>query len=58
MRVPLAELRERVPQVCPTCKGKYIFFIGEGTEQVEEILRARFPSLRIARLDRDTTARR
>jgi primosomal protein N' (replication factor Y) len=51
-------LRQRVPTVCPACKGKYIFFIGEGTEQVEEILRARFPALRIARLDRDTTARR
>ncbi|HZB45093.1 MAG TPA: primosomal protein N', partial [Pyrinomonadaceae bacterium] len=51
-------LRERVPTVCPACKGKYIFFIGEGTEQVEEILRQRFPDLRMARLDRDTTARR
>ncbi len=51
-------LRQHPPSVCPSCKGKYIFFIGEGTEQIEEILRARFPALRIARLDRDTTARR
>src|SRR3712207_7954404 len=28
------------------------------SEQIEEILGRRFPSLRIARLDRDTTARR
>jgi primosomal protein N' (replication factor Y) len=51
-------LRERPPEACPTCRGPFIFFIGEGTEQIEEILRARFPTLRIARLDRDTTARR
>jgi primosomal protein N' (replication factor Y) len=51
-------LRQRVPDTCPACNGPFIFFIGEGTEQIEEILRARFPSLRIARLDRDTTARR
>ncbi|MDT5296703.1 MAG: hypothetical protein QOJ76_3583, partial [Acidobacteriota bacterium] len=51
-------LRERPPEACPTCRGPFIFFVGEGTEQIEEILRARFPTLRIARLDRDTTARR
>jgi primosomal protein N' (replication factor Y) len=33
-------------------------YVGEGTEQIEEILGRRFPTLRIARLDRDTTARR
>jgi primosomal protein N' (replication factor Y) len=51
-------LRRRVPDACPACAGQFIYFIGEGTEQIEEILRARFPTLRIARLDRDTTARR
>jgi primosomal protein N' (replication factor Y) (superfamily II helicase) len=51
-------LRQRVPDACPACNGPFIFFIGEGTEQIEEILRTRFPALRIARLDRDTTARR
>jgi primosomal protein N' (replication factor Y) len=51
-------LRARVPQACPACAGQYIYFIGEGTEQIEEILQKRFPSLRIARLDRDTTSRR
>ncbi|MGH9903509.1 MAG: replication restart helicase PriA, partial [Pyrinomonadaceae bacterium] len=50
--------RERVPSACPSCRGQFIYFIGEGTEQIEEILQTRFPSLRIARLDRDTTARR
>jgi primosomal protein N' (replication factor Y) len=51
-------LRQRVPEACPACHGPFIFFVGEGTEQIEEILRARFPTLRLARLDRDTTARR
>ena len=50
--------RARVPSQCPTCRGEFIFFVGEGTEQIEEMLRKRFPTLRIARLDRDTTARR
>jgi primosomal protein N' (replication factor Y) len=50
--------RRAVPQLCPTCQGKYIYYVGEGTEQLEEMLRKRFPDLRIARLDRDTTSRR
>ncbi len=51
-------LRQPVPDACPACKGQFIYFIGEGTEQIEEILQKRFPALRIARLDRDTTSRR
>ena len=50
--------RERPPQACPACKGKYIYYVGEGTEQIEELIRQQFPALRLARLDRDTTARR
>ena len=50
--------RRAAPTKCPSCEGKYIYYVGEGTEQLEEILRKRFPSLRIARLDRDTTSRR
>src|ERR687894_1001730 len=51
-------MRARAPDACPACRGEFMFFVGEGTEQIEEILQTRFPSLRIARLDRDTTARR
>jgi primosomal protein N' (replication factor Y) len=51
-------LRQRVPEACHACRGAFIHFVGEGTEQIEEILRKKFPHLRIARLDRDTTARR
>jgi primosomal protein N' (replication factor Y) len=50
--------RQASPSVCPNCKGQYIYYVGEGTEQLEEMLRELFPALRIARIDRDTTARR
>ena len=50
--------REAVPRVCPACKKKYIYYVGEGTEQLEEMLTLLFPELRVARIDRDTTARR
>jgi primosomal protein N' (replication factor Y) len=50
--------REAVPRLCPSCGKKYIYYVGEGTEQLEEMLRQLFPALRVARIDRDTTARR
>jgi primosomal protein N' (replication factor Y) (superfamily II helicase) len=50
--------REAVPRACPSCGKKYIYYVGEGTEQLEEMLRLLFPALRVARIDRDTTARR
>ncbi|MDT4898824.1 MAG: hypothetical protein QOH25_3901 [Acidobacteriota bacterium] len=50
--------RQAAPSRCPACAGKYIYYVGEGTEQLEEMLQKRFPELRIARLDRDTTSRR
>jgi primosomal protein N' (replication factor Y) len=43
----------RVPQVCPKCNSEHVYFVGAGTEQVEERLRTLFPQARIARLDRD-----
>jgi primosomal protein N' (replication factor Y) len=49
---------QRAPAQCPTCASKYIYYVGEGTEQIEELLRKRFPSLRIGRIDRDTKSRR
>ncbi len=50
--------REPAPTKCPSCGGKYIYYVGEGTQQIEEKLRTLFPTLRIARIDRDTTTRR
>ena len=50
--------RQRAPAECPVCASKYIYYVGEGTEQIEEILRRRFRGLRIGRIDRDTKSRR
>jgi primosomal protein N' (replication factor Y) len=50
--------REAAPQKCPSCEGKFIYYVGEGTQQIEEQLKKLFPALRIARIDRDTSARR
>jgi primosomal protein N' (replication factor Y) len=50
--------REAAPSKCPNCDGKYIYYVGEGTQQIEEKLRTLFPAIRIARIDRDTTSRR
>ena len=44
-----------VPRACPTCGGLAIHPIGQGTERLEEALRARFPDVPIVRVDRDTT---
>jgi primosomal protein N' (replication factor Y) len=43
-----------IPKLCPKCQSKYVYFFGEGSEQLEERLRKEFPGARIARLDRDT----
>jgi len=50
--------REKSPRTCPKCKSQYLYFVGEGTEQIEDILKRKFSNLRIARIDRDTTSRR
>ncbi|MBI1764336.1 MAG: primosomal protein N' [Acidobacteria bacterium] len=50
--------QERVPRQCPDCQGPYIYFAGEGTEQIETLLKDLYPDLHITRLDRDTTRRR
>lgn len=45
---------EPVPSLCPKCESEYIYFIGSGSEKVEDYLRRSFPEARIARLDRDS----
>ncbi len=50
--------QERVPRSCQQCDGPYIYYVGEGTEQIEALLKEMFPELRVSRLDRDTTRRR
>jgi primosomal protein N' (replication factor Y) len=45
---------QRVPKHCPECNSEYIYFLGSGSEKVEEELHRAFPRARVARLDRDT----
>jgi len=46
------------PTKCPVCSSEYLYFVGEGTEKLEDQLRKHFPKLRIARIDRDTISKR
>ncbi|MGC9970898.1 MAG: primosomal protein N' [Bryobacteraceae bacterium] len=45
---------ERVPTHCPKCHSEHIYFLGIGSERVEEELHREFPAARVARMDRDT----
>jgi primosomal protein N' (replication factor Y) (superfamily II helicase) len=50
--------KQAVPKRCPACDSEYIYFLGAGSEKVEERLHAAFPQARIGRLDRDTVRSR
>ncbi len=43
-----------VPKACVHCGSEYVYFLGTGSEKLEELLHGMFPEARIARLDRDT----
>jgi primosomal protein N' (replication factor Y) (superfamily II helicase) len=43
-----------VPKSCAECGSEYVYFLGTGSEKLEELLHGYFPQARIARLDRDT----
>ncbi len=47
-----------VPDRCPSCGSRRIRYFGAGTQRVEAELRARFPRLRVGRLDSDALAER
>ena len=40
---------EPVPSLCPKCESEHIYFIGSGSEKVEDYLRRTLPEARIAR---------
>src|SRR4051812_657705 len=46
--------KRAVPKVCPHCESEHIYFIGAGSEKLEDRLHGLFPSARIGRMDRDT----
>ncbi len=47
----------RVPAKCRACGSEYLYFVGEGTEKLEQKIAEMFPQARVARLDRDAARR-
>ncbi|MGR6980748.1 primosomal protein N' [Testudinibacter sp. P27/CKL/0425] len=52
------ERKVKIPQQCPECGSTHLITSGVGTEQLESVLAEKFPDYGIARIDRDTTARK
>src|SRR5256714_1536831 len=50
--------RQAVPRVLHKLSSGLVFFLGSGSEKLEERLHGEFPKARIGRLDRDTVRRR
>ena len=44
----------QIPNKCAKCGSEYVYFVGTGSEKLEELLHGMFPQARIGRLDRDT----
>ena len=44
----------KIPDKCALCGSEYVYFVGTGSEKLEELLHGMFPQARIGRLDRDT----
>ena len=44
----------KIPEKCAQCGSEYVYFVGTGSEKLEELLHGMFPQARIGRLDRDT----
>ena len=50
--------REKTPSHCPQCGAADIAPVGHGTQRLEQALADALPGARIARVDRDSTARK
>ncbi|NCB91619.1 MAG: primosomal protein N' [Clostridia bacterium] len=48
----------RQPQECPECGSTYIGGFRAGTQQIEDIVKKRFPQARVLRMDLDTTRKK
>lgn len=49
---------QKPPRVCPTCQANTLRAIGEGIQLLEEEIKRVLPSLRVLRMDQDTTQQR
>jgi primosomal protein N' (replication factor Y) len=47
----------QAPKQCPSCTSTSLAALGEGTERIEEALRARFADARVERMDSDRLAK-
>src|SRR2546422_4203664 len=43
-----------IPDKCANCGSEYVYFVGTGSEKLEDLLHGMFPQAHIGRLDRDT----
>lgn len=50
--------QKTIPRQCGDCGSTHLITTGLGTEQLEETLKTQFPDYPIARIDRDSTARK
>ncbi len=50
--------QRRVPQRCPACGAADLHPLGQGTEQLEQVLQKLFPQQQLLRIDRDATRRK
>lgn len=48
----------RRPEVCPGCKSAAPIALGSGTERIEDVVRAQWPGLVVARMDSDTMTKK
>ncbi len=52
------EHRQAVPSLCPDCGADALQGVGEGTQQLEQLLSERFPEYPLFRFDRDQLVRK
>lgn len=48
----------RQPEKCPGCGSPYIGSFRAGTQQIEEVVKKKFPQARVLRMDMDTTRKK
>jgi len=56
LRCHTCNLSLPAPASCPRCGGFHLRLLGVGTQRVEREVRSRFPTSRVARVDRDTVS--
>ncbi|MFV0390160.1 MAG: primosomal protein N', partial [Pyrinomonadaceae bacterium] len=52
------DMRKPKPETCPKCESAFLYYLGEGTEQIESLIEEYFPNAKLARVDRDSTSRK